>query len=207
MGQIQYNYRDENYQAGKEGLEHAAEKGIGVVIMEPLRAAAWPKKRLMRCGKVWDSSSIERSAAEWALRWVWNHPQVATVLSGMSNMEQFKENISIANNASANFLSRDERELIGQVTQTYKKMLKIDCTGCVCCMPCPNGVNLPLNFSLYNDTFVFGDEELAKMIYSHFLSPEQKASTCAECGECEEHCPRQLSIREELKRVHARLAG
>ena len=206
MCQIQYNYFDENYQAGKEGLEYAASKGLGVVIMEPLRGGKLAEGIPEEVKALWDSFPVKRTPAEWALRWVWNHPQVSIVLSGMSSMEQLKENVSIASAANVESLTPDELDLISRVNHTYKKMLKIDCTGCAYCMPCPNGVNLPLNFSLYNDTFMFKDHELAIMIYNNFLSPEQRASSCAECAECEEHCPQQIQVREELKKVHERLS-
>lgn len=205
--QIQYNYFDENYQAGKEGLEYAAGKGIGVVVMEPLRGGKLTEGIPDEVRAIWNSAASKRTPAEWALKWVWNHPQVSTVLSGMSSMEQVVENVSIAASSPANSLTADELQLIDRVKNTYKQMLKIDCTACAYCMPCPNGVDIPLNFSLYNDTFMFKDSELAAMIYSHFLSPEQRASNCAECGECEEHCPQQLKVPEELKKVHERLSG
>ena len=203
---IQYNYFDEHYQAGKEGLQHAASRGLGVVVMEPLRGGKLTDGIPSEVQTIWDSADERRTPAEWALRWVWNHPEVSTALSGMSSMAQVEANIRIAKNARVNSLTPGELDIIARVTSTYRQMLKIDCTGCAYCMPCPNGVDIPLNFSLYNDTFMFKDSEIAYMIYNHMLSPEQKASNCAECGECEEHCPQHLEVREELKRVHERLA-
>jgi hypothetical protein len=102
-------------------------------------------------------------------------------------------------------LSEKELKLIRQVRESYRKMLKIDCTGCAYCMPCPSGVNIPLNLSLYNDMFMFKDSEVNVLLYSHMLSPEQRASNCSECGECEEQCPQHIKVREELKKVHQRL--
>jgi predicted aldo/keto reductase-like oxidoreductase len=203
---IQYNYFDENYQAGKEGLLYAADKGLGVVVMEPLRGGKLTGGIPPEVQALWDSAPSKRTPAEWALRWVWNHPEVSTALSGMSTMDQVKENIRLARDANPNSLAPDELELIQRVTRIYREMLKVDCTGCAYCVPCPEGVNIPLNFSLYNDTFMFKDSELAYMMYSHFVAPEQQAANCAECGECEEHCPQNIEIREELKKVHARLA-
>lgn len=124
----------------------------------------------------------------------------------MSTMEQVRENILIASEAEAGSLSALELDLVACVTDAYKQMLKIDCTGCAYCMPCPNGVNIPFNFSLYNDFFMFKDLELASMAYQRFMAPEQQAADCAECDECEEHCPQQLEIRELLKEVDARLS-
>ena len=206
MCQIQYNYFDEYYQAGKEGLKYAASKEVGVVVMEPLRGGKLTDRIPEEIKKYWDSAPVKRTPAEWALRWVWNHPEVSTALSGMSSMAQLIENIRIAEDAKAGTLSGGELHLIAEVCEVYRNMLQIGCTSCAYCMPCPNGVNIPLNFSLYNDSFMFKDEDLNFMLYNHMLTPEQRASNCAECGECEEHCPQEIKIPEELKKVHARLA-
>ena len=206
MCQIQYNYFDEYYQAGKEGLKYAASKGAGVVIMEPLRGGKLTDRIPEQIQKLWDSAPVKRTPAEWALRWVWNHREVATALSGMSSMSQLIENIRIAEYAEAGTLSGAELQVVAEVCEAYRNMLQIGCTGCAYCVPCPNGVNIPLNFSLYNDSFMFKDEDLNFMLYNHMLTPEQRASNCAECGECEEHCPQQIKIPEELKKVHERLA-
>jgi len=203
--QIQYNYFDEHYQAGKEGLSYAASKGIGVVVMEPLRGGKLTDAIPEEVVKIWKMSQKKRTPAEWALRWVWNHPEVSMALSGMSTMEQLKENISIAEDAAPDSLTQDELATIGHATQVYKSMLQIDCTGCAYCMPCPNGVNIPMNFSIYNDTFMFKDPEISYILYNYMLNPEQKASNCRECGECEAHCPQKIDIMEKLKIVHEKL--
>jgi len=203
--QIQYNYFDEHYQAGKEGLTYAASKGLGVVVMEPLRGGKLTDRIPDEVQAIWDSAEQKRTPAEWALRWVWNHPEVSMALGGMSSISQVKENIKLANNGKPNSLSLKELSLIDQVKKTYKRMLKIDCTGCAYCMPCENGVNIPLNFSLYNDTFMFKDAEINGLIYNEMLSPEQKASNCLECGECEKQCPQHIMIMDELKTVHQTL--
>jgi len=206
MCQIQYNYFDEHYQAGKEGLQFAAAKGLGVVVMEPLRGGKLTGAIPPEVQAIWDSAAEKRTTTEWALRWVWNHPEVSTALSGVSARAQIEENIRIAAEGEPNSLTPADLELIDRVTRTYREMVKVDCTGCAYCVPCPNGVDIPLNFSLYNDTFMFKDSDISYMIYTHFTAPEQRASNCAECGECEEHCPQHLEIREELKKVHARLS-
>ena len=205
--QIQYNYFDEHFQAGKEGLEYAASKGIGVVVMEPLRGGKLARRVQGQIQAIWDSARQRRSPAAWALQWVWNHAQVATALSGMSSMEQLQENIAVAGAAEANTLTADELAIIGQVAEAYRKKLKVDCTTCGYCLPCPNGVKIPTNFCLYNDAFVFDSGELAVKLYNDMLSPEQRASNCSECGECEDRCPQKIQIMEELKKVHARLCG
>ena len=203
--QIQYNYFDEHYQAGKEGLTYAASRGLGVVVMEPLRGGKLTERIPNEVQVLWDSAEKKRTPAEWALRWVWNHPEVSTALSGMSAMNQVKENIKLANDGEPNSLSREELSIIDQVKETYKRMLKIDCTGCAYCIPCETGVNIPLNFTLYNDTFMFKDPEMNVLFYNEMLAPEQRASNCAECGECEEHCPQHIKIMNELKTVHQEL--
>jgi predicted aldo/keto reductase-like oxidoreductase len=203
MCQIQYNYLDEQYQAGAEGMHYAASKGLGVVIMEPLRGGKLANVPA-EVKTLFDSSPEKRTPAGRALRWVWNHPEVSTVLSGMTTFDQVRENIRATGDGKANSLSGRELALIDQAREVYRKMLKVDCTGCAYCMPCPAGVNIPSNFALYNDMLVFKDPT-GVMVYNEFLTPEQKASACTECGECEEKCPQGIRIREELKKVHRTL--
>ena len=190
---------------GKEGLVYAASKGLGVVVMEPLRGGKLTSPIPEEVQAIWDSAEEKRTPAAWALRWVWNHPEVSTALSGMSMMSQVEENIRVANDGKPHSLSKKELSLFGQVKEAYKRMLKIDCTGCGYCMPCEAGVNIPANFSIYNDLFIFKDDELYIRRYNDMLSPEQRASKCAECGECEEQCPQQIKIMDELKKVHQAL--
>ncbi len=204
--QIQYNYFDRDYQAGHEGLAYAASKGLGVVVMEPLRGGKLAENIPDQVQRIWDSAEVRRTPVEWALRWVWNHSEVSTVLSGMSSMSQLRENIKIADEAGSPWLSPKDLERIGQVTEVYKKLRIVDCTACSYCMPCPQGVNIPLNFSLYNDTAVFEALGNAAMRYNEMLTPEQRASQCTACGECEGRCPQHVPIVEELKKVDARLA-
>ncbi|MCX5914371.1 MAG: aldo/keto reductase, partial [Deltaproteobacteria bacterium] len=203
--QIQYNYLDRNYQAGQEGLEYAASKGLGVVIMEPLRGGRLAEKIPEKVQTIWDSALEKRSPAEWALRWVWNHPQASTALSGMNSMAQLQENLKIAGEGRAHSLSPKDLELIDQVTETYQKMVAIDCTACCYCLPCPQGVNIPHNFRLYNDHHMFKDPETNFILYNRMTAPEQRASNCTECGECEERCPQHIKIIEELKKAHSTL--
>jgi len=206
--QIQYNYLDRNYQAGREGLEYAASKNMGLVIMEPLRGGrlALAEQIPEKIQALWDSARVKRSAPEWALRWVWNHPQVSTALSGMNAMAQLEENLRIAEEGRASSLSAEELALIDRVTETYRKMFPIDCTACSYCLPCPQEVNIPHNFRLYNDLHVFPDQEINYILYNQMTSPEQRASNCVECGECEERCPQHIKIAEELKKVHSALS-
>ena len=204
--QIQYNYYDEHYQAGRDGLIYAGSKGLGVVVMEPLRGGKLTDPIPEEIQRIWDSAEVKRTPAEWGLRWVWNHPEVSVVLSGMSSMSQVIENIKLANDGNPNSLSTKELSIIDQVKETYKKMVKIDCTGCAYCMPCETGVNIPAIFSMYNDLFVFkAATEVSAISYNKWLLPEQKASHCTECGECEEKCPQHIKIKDELKVVHKAL--
>ncbi len=199
--QIQYNFYDQVYQAGKEGLSYASSRGLGVVIMEPLRGGRLTEKIPAQIQAIWDSAKSKRTPAEWAMRWVWNHAEVSLVLSGSSTLEQLQENIRVADDATADSLTAEEISLIEQVRAEYRKMLKVDCTGCGYCMPCPNGVNIPHNFSLYNDVFLFDGKEHSRFFYNKFMTPEQRASGCFECGLCEPKCPQKIQIMEALKQV------
>ena len=201
--QIQYNYFDENRQAGKEGLQYAAGKGIGVVIMEPLRGGNLTDKVPPAIKAIWDSAETKRTAAEWALRWVLNHAEVSTVLSGMSAMSQLVENLKTVEDAEPDSLTQNEVSVIHKAKEEYEALLKVGCTGCGYCMPCPNGIDLPSNFNTYNNFFLFDQQQMSRMMYNMFLPEGQRASSCVECGECEEKCPQQIEIMEELKNVHS----
>ncbi len=203
--QIQYNYLDRDYQAGREGLEYAASKGLGLVIMEPLRGGRLADRIPEKVQKIWDSGPEKRSAAEWAWRWIWNQPEVSLALSGMNSMAQLEENLRIASEGTANSLSSEDLALVDHATEIYRKMLTVECTACAYCLPCPKGVNIPHNFRLYNDLHMFSDPEINFILYNQMTSSEQRASNCAECGECEERCPQHIKIIEQLKRVHSAL--
>jgi len=197
--QIQYNYLDEEFQAGKKGLDYAAQKGLGLIIMEPLRGGKLATNLPTSVQDVFNHADKVRTPAEWALRWVWNHPEVSLLLSGMNSMAQVVENIKIAQNAEVNSFTEKENEVIEQAKNVFKQRIKVNCTGCGYCMPCPAGVNIPGCFTFYNNFHMFGQEEM----YLRLLQPGQRASNCIECGECETHCPQSIAIREELKGVKA----
>lgn len=206
--QIQYNYMDVNFQAGKEGLEYAEKKGIGVIIMEPLKGGnlANPPEEIK---KEMENYTIKRSPVEWALLWIWNHPGVSTVLSGMSTLEQVKENIEIANKAEVGLLTKEEFQFVDRIRELYSGIKAIDCTQCQYCMPCPYGVNIPRNFSLYNEAVRFKSFRsqwylgAPWFVYNHQMKPEERASNCKRCGECETKCPQNLPIRELLDKVNS----
>lgn len=199
--QIQLNYMDLNYQAGLRGLNDAASKGLAVVIMEPLKGGKLAKlpKRVMDILK---ASAKDWSAVEWSLRWLGNFPQVSVILSGMSTLEQVKENLEIADNLVQNSLTKDELKIVDQLRKTLQSFAVIDCTECGYCMPCPNGVYIPGNFRLYNEAVIFENMENERGTYRWFESQKISASFCTECGECLSKCPQKLEIPSLLKRVH-----
>jgi hypothetical protein len=197
--QIQYNFLDEQNQAGTEGLKYAAEKGVGIVVMEPLRGGNLTRRIPRAVQEAWDQAEIKRTPAECALRWVWNHPEVTVVLSGMNEEKHIEENIRIAGEAYPDSFAQEELDLVARVRDTYRDLMKVGCTGCRYCMPCPSGVNIPACFEFYNNIHIFGEKD-AKMMYAWSLSGSY-ASQCKNCGKCEKACPQHLPIPELLKDV------
>lgn len=196
--QIQYNYLDVNYQAGEEGLEYASDKGISVVIMEPIKGGklVHPSDEIQ---EIWDLNDVKRSPAEWALRWVLNHKEVSLLLSGMNNLEQVKENIETVSHAKPDHLNPKEISLINRVKDIYEEKIQVGCTSCEYCLPCPEGVSIPNIFQIYNDYYVFGTEDDSKNRYKNYIDKEIDASKCVECGLCESMCPQNLEIIGYLK--------
>ncbi|MHB1127952.1 MAG: aldo/keto reductase [Bacillota bacterium] len=203
--QIQYNYMDTHIQAGTAGLKYAAAKGLAVVIMEPIKGGKLAKKPPPEIQNLWDKLTVKRSLAAEALRWVWNHPEVSVVLSGMSTMDQVEENLRTVETARPNSLDEAELSLIEQVKAVYNSLTKIDCTACGYCQPCPSGVEISRNFTLYNDAHIYNDLPVSRFFYKQFFQESSRASACTECGECEDICPQHLSIRKQLKEVHTAL--
>lgn len=203
--QIQYNFMDEQYQAGTEGLQYAAGHGLGIVVMEPLRGGMLAKD-IPSINDIWKKSPVRRSPTEWALRWVWNHPEVTVVLSGMSNFEQVKQNLVYAENGLPNSLSSEYLTIFKEVEAEYRRRIQVPCTGCRYCMPCSANVSIPECFEMYNQGCMFDAPDVARYNYNFlggmFGSPGF-ASQCQECGECEKKCPQGISIPEQLKKVAA----
>jgi predicted aldo/keto reductase-like oxidoreductase len=204
--QIQYNFLDEKNQAGTEGLKYAAEKGLGVVVMEPLRGGHLVGKVPKDVQAIWNEADVKRSPAEWALRWVWNHPEVSVVLSGMNEEAHIEENLRIADKALPNSLTEKELMLIKSVEAAYRMLTKVGCTGCRYCMPCPSGVDIPACFEAYDISHMLNAKQWARMSYITFTSDVVRAepayaSLCKECGKCIEKCPQHLAIPELLKEV------
>jgi len=212
--QIQYNYLDQQFQAGTEGLDYAASKGLGVVIMEPLRGGnlglPTPPPAI---AAIWDEAETKRSPVEWALRWVWNHPGVTVVLSGMNEEAHIRQNLAVAEQALPGSLTPRELELVDRAARTYKELMQVGCTGCAYCLPCPAGVQIPKCFDFFNKMHMFGNVEEAKFMYIAFLAGFTGsggpgfASQCVACGECLEKCPQHIAIPDMLERVAAEMHG
>ncbi len=198
--QVQYNYMDVHYQGGIEAVRYAADRLLGVVVMEPLRGGALARP-IPGAAELWARAGAERTPAEWGLAWLWDQPEVTVVLSGMSAMDQVRENLAYADRARPGSLSPAERAVYDDVRALYRGRSAIDCTRCGYCQPCPSGVDIPECFSLYNDAHIYGDAAGAKSGYHIFARFGGAASNCTECGECEERCPQGLEIRKHLKAV------
>ena len=207
LAQIQYNYMDTEYQAGTKGLKYAAEKGLALVIMEPLRGGRLSKEPPKQVAKLWETAPEERSPADWALQWVWNQPEVSVVLSGMSAMQHVIENVESAEQSGIGILTDEDLAFVEKVREAYRGLSPIPCTSCGYCMPCPNGVEIPRIFELYNDAIMYEDPRTPRYLYRGptGLKEEQRADQCIECGECEEACPQQIPVAEWLKKVHEML--
>ena len=200
--QIMYNYMDTRFQAGEEGLKYAAARDLAVVIMEPLRGGSLTQAAPQAVVDLWASSPVQRSQADWALQWLWNQPEVSLLLSGMSELKHVQENLESASNSGIGTLTPEEVNLVERVSEAYRTLCPIPCTDCKYCMPCPSGVNIPRIFSIYNDYKMYGDEAMAKQRYNQFMSAENRADNCVECGKCEAACPQQIEIIDWLKKVH-----
>lgn len=205
--QIQYNFIDQQFQAGTEGLRYAAERRIGVIVMEPLRGGALAAAQPEDIQKLWDRSP-GASPADWALRWVWNHPEVVTALSGMGTASQVAENLASAHTAKAGGLDAAALARIEQARAIYTSRVRVPCTTCGYCAPCPNGVTIPEVFSAYNTGSMFGNWKSAAWQYDAFIAgPGHGADQCLACGECEGKCPQQIPIVEKLAEAHAALTA
>jgi hypothetical protein len=205
--QIQYNYVDEERQAGTEGLEYAASKGLGVVVMQPLRGGILGLTALPpEVAAILEEGGGARTPAAWALEWVWNHPQVVVALSGMTEEAQIEENLALASRAQPNSWTEAETDLIRRAARKYREILKVGCTGCGYCKPCPNGVAIPDLFVAYNYSHMFHDPARARFVYvlhgSGLLTGAPGyASQCLRCGDCVEKCPQFLDIPNLLEEV------
>lgn len=199
--QIQYNYYDERSQAGVDGLRAAAEKGIPVVIMEPLRGGKLVNLLPESAKKVMKESGRNWSPAEWGFRWLFDQPEVTVVLSGMNSLEMVEENCRTAATAEAGYLTEADRETLRRVTEAIREKEKVGCTGCRYCMPCPQGVDIPGTFLCYNTMYIEGKHQ-GRFQYAQTVGLTREpafATQCIGCGKCELHCPQEIPIRAKLK--------
>ncbi|MBO5032942.1 MAG: aldo/keto reductase [Lachnospiraceae bacterium] len=205
--QIQYNYMDENSQAGRKGLHYANEKGLPVVIMEPLRGGKLVNRLPDAAVRIFADYPVKHTPAQWALRWLWNQPEVTCVLSGMNSEEMVKDNIETASTVSVGELGPEEEAMLQKVVQAVNAKMKVGCTGCGYCMPCPKNVDIPGTFAAYNRRYSEGKR--AALVEYFMCTAMRKtssaASNCVECGKCEKHCPQHIEIRKELKNAAGEL--
>ncbi|MBR4530263.1 MAG: aldo/keto reductase [Lachnospiraceae bacterium] len=204
--QIQFNYLDEHAQAGIEGLNYAHEKGLPVIIMEPLRGGRLVNGLPAQALREFEKAPVKRSPADWGLRWVWNHPAVTVVLSGMNAVEQVEENCRIASESLPDSLTEEELAMYARVVSAIRSVVKVGCTGCGYCQPCPKGVDIPTCFSAYNASYSTGYfDGLREYFMCTALRKERSnASQCVKCGKCEQVCPQGIHIRDELDHVKKR---
>jgi predicted aldo/keto reductase-like oxidoreductase len=197
--QIQLNLIDTDYQAGLEGMQYAASKGIPVVVMEPVKGGSLAKNVPQDIMNIWNEAAVKRTPVDWALRWLCNMPEVTLILNGVSDMNQLKENLKTFETALPGSMSASEQDLVKRVQQLYKEKIKVGCTSCSYCMPCPSGVAIPDIFGMYNNSSVFGNIEENCWNYKKLIKDGRDASKCVECGNCESICPQRISIIEKLK--------
>ena len=204
---IQYNYLDENSQAGKTGLHYAAKKGIPVNIMEPLRGGRLVNQLPDKARKLFNNYEKKMSPVEWSFRWLWNQKEILCVLSGMNSLDMVEENTTFADNAEVDSLTKEDKKLLEEVVSAINEKMKVPCTGCRYCMPCPRKVDIPGTFSAYNkyytDSKFVGLKEY--FMCTSLRKDATSASNCVECGRCEQHCPQGIEIRKALKNARKKL--
>ncbi len=205
--QIQYNYMDENSQAGRRGLNHANSAGLPVIIMEPLRGGKLVSRLPEAATKIFADYPTLHTPVQWALRWLWNQPEVTCVLSGMNSLEMVEDNATTASNVQVGELGKNEEEMLQKVVAAINAKMKVGCTGCGYCMPCPKGVDIPGSFAAYNRSYTEGYKAgmMDYIMCTALRKDSSAASNCIECGKCEPHCPQHIEIRKELKNAKKRL--
>ena len=207
--QIQYNYMDEHSQAGRRGLNHANGKGIPVVIMEPLRGGKLVSHLPEEAKRIFESYPVRHTPAQWAFRWLWNQPEVTVVLSGMNSDEMVRDNLRTASTVRVGELGPEEEAMLRQVVAAINSKMKVGCTGCGYCMPCPKNVDIPGTFAAYNRRYQEGKfwGFVDYVICTLLRKNPTPASNCIGCGKCEKHCPQHLPIREKLGEAQKELEG
>ena len=206
---IQYNYMDEHTQAGKRGLHYANSKGLPVFIMEPLRGGKLVSRLPQEAKDVFGAHSIKHTPAQWAFRWLFNQGEVTCVLSGMNSMEMVRDNILTASSARAGELTDSDQAMLSRVVAAINAKMKVGCTGCGYCMPCPKNVDIPGTFAAYNRKFSENAfwARVEYMMCTALRRTNAAASNCVSCGKCEAHCPQHIAIRQELKNASRELEG
>ncbi len=204
IAMVQMNYMDIDNQVTIEGIKYAGEKGVSIAIMEPLKGG-----QLASLPNViedeFKKTGLKMSHVERSFRYLANMKEVKTILSGMSTIDQIKENIEIANRLEVAVVSEKEKEVYKDVKRILDERVKVPCTDCKYCMPCPVGVNIPANFIQYNKASIYEDVKGPSYVYQILLKDEQRASACVACGECEPKCPQKIKISEEMKNVEKTL--
>jgi uncharacterized protein len=212
FAQVQYNMVDEHLQAGIEGIEHAHAKGMGVIVMEPLRGGSLAGRIPAEVRKIYDGASVKRAPVDWALRWVLNRPEVTLVLSGMNDDGHIGQNLRIVEDALPNSMTSEEQEIVARVRDAYDRLMQVGCTGCAYCMPCPRGIDIPAAFKNLNNYHVFSKWE-ARIYHALFLGVQTKdgkphwTTDCSDCGTCEEKCPQNVPVRKAFEQVRDDLEG
>ena len=199
--QIQYNYMDETTQAGRAGLQAAASKGIPVIIMEPLRGGKLAAGLPREAEQAFAESGRSWAPAEWALRWLWDQPEVTCVLSGMNSLEMVEQNCAVASEAQVGELTEEDHATLERVKQAIRASERVGCTGCSYCMPCPQGVDIPALFRCYNHMYTEGKNSGRREYWQTVSLRKQKAFArqCVGCGKCERHCPQGIEIRKQIR--------
>ena len=206
---IQYNYMDEHTQAGKRGLLYANKKGLPVFIMEPLRGGRLVNNLPTAARKIFADYKKQYSPAAWAFRWLWNQKEVTLVLSGMNSTDMVMENIKTASDANVGDLSSDDQAMLNSVVDAINSKIKVGCTGCGYCTPCPKMVDIPGTFAAYNRLYTDGKYTALKeyVMCTALRKNSTAASNCIQCGKCEAHCPQGIDIRNKLKDAQKELEG
>jgi uncharacterized protein len=201
LAQVQYNFMDVKNQAGTEGVKYAAARGIPIVVMEPLLGGslATPSDFAQA---IYDAAPAKRTPVDWALQWVWDQPEVSTVLSGMSTFQQVVENLASADRSEIGSFTADDQAIIARVRDAYNSVSPIPCTQCRYCMPCPNGVDIPQNFLSFNRAVIYNQYAPMRMRYGRIMPEEKRAKECVQCRECEEKCPQAIKIGDWMPIVH-----
>ena len=207
--QIQYNYMDEHTQAGRRGLNHAHDKGLPVIIMEPLRGGKLVNNLPDEARKIFSDSLKNHTPAQWAFRWLWDQKEVTCVLSGMNSMEMLRDNVQTASTAEVGELTDEDRKMLKAVERAINAKLKVPCTGCGYCQPCPKNVDIPGTFAAYNRRYTEGKFSGFREYFMCTLVRKNhtSASNCIGCGKCEKHCPQGIQIRKELENARKELEG